>query len=145
MDVVELLAELEEVIEKGIEFPIIKRTILDKEKLLDIINDISLSIPEEIREAKAINEDRERILADAHRQAEAKIKETEHKVVSLIDEHEITRKANEKANEIIEKAQKEAKEIRLSSLKYADDLLARVERDVKEINDRIVTSRNELK
>ena len=145
MDVVELLAELEEVIEKGIEFPIIKKTILDKEKLLDIINDISLSIPEEIREAKAINEDRERILADAHRQAEAKIKETEHKVVSLIDEHEITRKANEKANEIIEKAQKEAKEIRLSSLKYADDLLARVERDVKEVNDRIVTSRNELK
>ena len=83
MDIVELLAELEELIEKGIEIPIIKKTFLDKEKLLDIINDISLSIPEEIREAKAINEDREKILSDAQRLADAKIKEAEHKVVSL--------------------------------------------------------------
>ena len=145
MDIVELLAELEELIEKGIEIPIIKKTFLDKEKLLDIINDISLSIPEEIREAKAINEDREKILSDAQRLADAKIKEAEHKVVSLIDEHEITRKATENTSVIIEKAQKEAKEIRLASLKYADDMLARVERDVNEINSRIVASRNELK
>lgn len=145
MDIVELLAELEELIEKGIEIPIIKKTFLDKEKLLDIINDISLSIPEEIREAKTINEDREKILSDAQRLADAKIKEAEHKVVSLIDEHEITRKATENASVIIEKAQKEAKEIRLASLKYADDMLARVERDVNEINSRIVASRNELK
>ncbi len=145
MDIVELLAELEELIEKGIEIPIIKKTFLDKEKLLDIINDISLSIPEEIREAKAINEDRDKILSDAQRLADAKIKEAEHKVVSLIDEHEITRKATENASVIIEKAQKEAKEIRLASLKYADDMLARVERDVNEINSRIVASRNELK
>ena len=145
MDIVELLAELEELIEKGIEIPIIKKTFLDKEKLLDIINDISLSIPEEIREAKAINEDREKILSDAQRLADAKIKEAEHKVVSLIDEHEITRKATENASVIIEKAQKEGKEIRLASLKYADDMLARVERDVNEINSRIVASRNELK
>lgn len=145
MDIVELLAELEELIEKGIEIPIIKKTFLDKEKLLDIINDISLSIPEEIREAKAINEDRDKILSDAQRLADAKIKEAEHKVVSLIDEHEITRKATENASVIIEKAQKEGKEIRLASLKYADDMLARVERDVNEINSRIVASRNELK
>ncbi len=145
MDIVELLAELEEIIEKGFEVPIIKKAFLDKERMLDIINDISLSIPDEIREAKAINEDRERILSDAQRVADAKIKEAEHKVVSLIDEHEITRKATENADDIIDKAQKEGKEIRLASLKYADDMLARVERDINEINARLVASRNELK
>lgn len=145
MDVVELLAELEETIEKGIEIPIIKKSFLDKEKLLDIINDISLSIPEEIRNAKNITADRERILADAQRQADIKIKEAEHKAISMIDEHEITRKANETAEEIIEKAKKESKEIRLASLKYADDMLSRVERDINEIGNRIIASRNELK
>ena len=145
MDVVELLAELEETIEKGIEIPIIKKSFLDKEKLLDIINDISLSIPEEIRNAKNITADRERILADAQRQADMKIKEAEHKAISMIDEHEITRKANETAEEIIEKAKKESKEIRLASLKYADDMLSRVERDINEIGNRIIASRNELK
>ena len=145
MDVVELLAELEETIEKGIEIPIIKKTFLDKEKLLDIINDISLNMPEEIRSAKNISDDREKILADAQRQTDMKIKEAEHTAISLIDEHEITRKANEAAEDIIEKAKKESKEIRLASLKYADDMLARVERDINEIGNRIVNSRNELK
>lgn len=145
MDVVELLAELEEVVEKGIEIPFIKKTFLDKDKLLDIINDISLAIPEEIRNAKSVTADRERILAEAQRQADAKIKEAEHRAISLIDEHEITRKANEAAEEIIEKAKKESMEIRLASRKYADDLLARVERDINEVNNRIIASRNELK
>ena len=145
MDVVELLAELEETIEKGIEIPIIKKSFLDKEKLLDIINDISLSIPEEIRNAKTITADRERILADAQKQADMKIKEAEHRAISMIDEHEITRKANETAEEIIEKSKKESKEIRLASLKYADDMLSRVERDINEISNRIIASRNELK
>lgn len=145
MDVVELLAELEEVVEKGIEIPFIKKTFLDKDKLLDIINDISLAIPEEIRNAKSVTADRERILAEAQRQADSKIKEAEHRAISLIDEHEITRKANEAAEEIIEKAKKESMEIRLASRKYADDLLARVERDINEVNNRIIASRNELK
>lgn len=145
MEVVELLAELEELIEKGIEIPVIKKTFLDKEKLLDLINDISLAIPEELREAKSIIEDRDRIINDARRQAEAKIKEAEHKVVALIDEHEITRKANEKANEIIEKAQREGKDIRLASYNFTASLLDKVERSVDEIKKTVVASKNELK
>ena len=145
MEVVELLAELEELIEKGVEIPVIKKTFLDKEKLLDIINDISLAIPDELREAKSIIEDRNRIINDAKKQADAKIKETEHKVIALIDEHEITRKANEKANEIIEKAQRESKDIRIASYNFTSSLLEKVERNVDEIKKIVVTSKNELK
>ena len=145
MEVVELLAELEEIIEKGIEIPVVKKTFLDKDKLLDLINDISLAIPDELREAKSVLEDRDRILSDARRQAEAKIKEAEHKMVALIDEHEITRKANEKATEIIEKAQREGKDIRLASYKFTETLLDRVERTVDEVKKTVVASKNELK
>lgn len=145
MEVVELLAELEEIIEKGVEIPVIKKTFLDKEKLLDLINDISLAIPEELREAKSIIEDRDRIINDAKRQAEAKIKEAEHKVVALIDEHEITKRANEKANEIIEKAQREGKDIRLASYNFTTSLLEKVERNVDEVKKIVVASKNELK
>ena len=133
MEVVELLAELEEIIEKGIEIPVIKKTFLDKDKLLDLINDISLAIPDEFREAKSVLEDRDKILSDARRQADAKIKEAEHKMVTLIDEHEITRKANEKAAEIIEKAQKEGKDILIGfNPKFLIDAL-------RVIDDEIVT------
>ena len=60
-------------------------------------------------------------------EADAKIKEVEQKILGLIDEHEITKKAVANANEIIAKAQKDGKEIRLASLKFADEILEKVE------------------
>ena len=144
MDVVELLAELEETIEKGIEIPIIKKSFLDKEKLLDIINDISLSIPEEISNAKTITADRERILADAQRQADMKIKEAEHKAISMIDEHEITRKAYEQKAEIIETANEMSREISKGTKDYADNVLGKIEVVLEDALKTIQTNRREL-
>ena len=123
MDVIELLSELEEIIEKGFEIPIVKKTFIDKERVMEIINDISLQLPDELRVAKSIAEDSKRIIQDAQKQADAKIKEAEHKIMALVDEHEITKQATANANDIISKAQKDGREIKLAAIKYADDLL----------------------
>lgn len=145
MDVIELLGELEEIIEKGFEIPIIKKTFIDKEKVLEIINDISLQLPDEIRVAKSIAEDSKKIIADAQKQADAKIKEAEHKIMALVDEHEITKQATANANDIISKAQKDGREIKLAAIKFADDLLERVETDVKAVNEKIRQGRESLR
>ena len=71
MDVIELLSELEEIIEKGFEIPIVKKTIIDKEQVMELINDISLQLPDELRVAKSIAEDSKRIIQDAQKQADA--------------------------------------------------------------------------
>ncbi len=145
MDVIELLSELEEVIEKGFEIPIIKKTFIDKEQVMELINDISLQLPDELRVAKSIAEDSKRIINDAQKQADAKIKEAEHKIMSLVDEHEITKQANATANDIVSKAQKDGREIKLAAIKYADDLLERVETDVKSVNEKIKQCREGLR
>ena len=100
MDVIEMLSELEEIIEKGFEIPLVKKTFIDKETVMSLINDISLQLPDELRVAKSIAEDSKKIIADAQRQADAKIKEAEHKIMGLVDEHEITRQAIVKKNQI---------------------------------------------
>lgn len=145
MDVIEMLSELEEIIEKGFEIPIIKKTFIDKEAVMSLINDISLQLPDELRVAKSIAEDSKRIINDAQRQADAKIKEAEHKIMGLVDEHEITKQATANANDIISKAQKDGREIKLAAIKFADELLERVENDVKAMSDKLRQGRENLR
>lgn len=135
MDIIELLGELEDLIDKGFELPIIKKSFINKEEVLEIIGDISLQLPEELRLAKSIAADRERILADAQKQADQIIKGAEGKIVSLIDEHEITKQATAKANEIIARAQANSREIRLGTLQFADDILQKAQTDLKSLNE----------
>lgn len=145
MDVLELLSELEDIIDKGFEIPLAKKTLVNKEQVLSLINDISIQLPDELRVAKSIAEDSKRIITDAQKQADAKIKEVESKILALIDEHEITKKAVANANEIIAKAQKDGREIRLASLKFADDILEKVETDFQAVNERVKQCRSELR
>lgn len=145
MDVIEMLSELEEIIEKGFEIPIVKKTFIDKEEVMSLINDISLQLPDELRVAKSIAEDSKRIINDAQKQADAKIKEAEHKIMGLVDEHEITKQATANANDIISKAQKDGREIKLAAIKFADELLERVENDVKAMSDKLRQGRENLR
>ena len=85
-DVIELLSELEDIIDKGFEIPFVKKTLVNKEQILSIINDISIQLPDELRVAKSIAEDSKRIISDAQKQADAKVKEVENKIVDIIVE-----------------------------------------------------------
>lgn len=135
MDVIELLGELEDLVDRGFEMPIIHKTFINKEDVLEIIGDISLQLPEELRMAKNVAADRERILADAQKQADQIIRGAEEKIVALIDEHEITKQATARANEIVAKAQANSREIRLGTMKFADDILQRTQKNLKLVND----------
>ena len=144
-DVIELLSELEDIVDKGFEIPFAKKTLINKEQVLALINDISLQLPDELRMAKSVAEDRSRILADAQKQADLIIKNAEQKIISMIDEHEITKRATEQANEIVMKAQKNARDIRLGTLEYADNVLQRVDSTLKTMSETLQKSRSELR
>lgn len=145
MDVIELISELQEKVDKSFELPIVKKAFVNKEEIMNLIGDISLQLPDEIRMAKSITEERNRILADAQKQADIIIKNAEQKIISMIDEHEVTKRANEAANEIVVKAQKNAREIRLGTLEYSDSLLQKLEEQLKAVSDSIRQSRNDLR
>ena len=130
MDALELLDELETVIDKGVAVPFTGRCLLDKEDLLQLLQEVKLKLPKDLEEARWIKEERQRILKEAETEAEGMIKSAEDRMISMVDENEITRKARQQSDEIMEKAQLGAKEIYASSRQYADDLLASVEKVV---------------
>lgn len=145
MDILELISELEEKIDSSLEIPFIKKAFVNKEELMNLIGDISLQLPDEVRMAKQIAEDRTRILADAQKQADLIIKNAEQKIISMVDEHEITKRATEQADEIVAKAQKNARDIRIGTLEYSDNMLAQLDNSLKAMSDSIKQSRADLR
>lgn len=145
MEILSILETLEDVIEKSLTVPLIGKSLVDKEEILEIVKEIRLKLPDDIKQAKWVKEERQRILLEAQKEANNILKDAEGKIQSLVDEHEITKKAYEQANEIIANAQKNAREIRLGTREYADSLLNKVEEILQDTLQVIETNREELK
>jgi vacuolar-type H+-ATPase subunit H len=145
MEILAVLETLEDVVEKSVNMPFVGKCLVDKEEILEIIKEIRLKLPDDIKQAKWVKEERQRILLEAQKEANNIIKDAENRISSLIDEHEITKKAYEQANEIIANAQKNAREIRLGTREYADSILNKVEEILKDTIDVVQANRDELK
>lgn len=145
MEILAVLETLEDVVEKSVNMPFVGKCLVDKEEILEIIKEIRLKLPDDIKQAKWVKEERQRILLEAQKEANNIIKDAENRIASLVDEHEITKKAYEQANEIISNAQKNAREIRLGTREYADSILNKVEEILKDTIDVVQTNRDELK
>jgi len=174
MEVMLLLDALEDILEKAPNLPLSSKSVINKEELQEIIKDIRIKLPDEVKQAQwikeerqkilieakkdaeairreseeklqKIKEERQRVLAEAEREAEILKKEADKKIQDLIDESDIVKKANEQAKEIILAAQIDAKKIRLGSKAYADELLAELEKHAANILETIRSNREELK
>jgi vacuolar-type H+-ATPase subunit H len=145
MDVLKLIDEIEDIVEAGSSLPFSNKVMVDKAELLEIVKEIRIKLPDEIKQAAWIKEERQRILAEAQQDADTLLTETEGRLVELVDQDEITRKANARAEEIITKAQNNAKEIRLGSMEYADSLLLETQENLKEVIQLLNDNRKELR
>ncbi len=145
MEIFTLLENLEEVLTGGAKVPFSSKVLVDAEELRGIVEDIREKLPDELRQAKWVKEERQRILQDAQKESEEIIKEAETKLVSMIDDHEITKQAMSQKEEIIESANKVSREISMGTREYADALLERLEEILKETMGVIHNNRKELK
>ena len=145
MEVLEIIEILEDVVDKSVGIPFVGKSVIDRDELLDLIQEIRLSLPDDLKQAKWVKEERQRILLEAQKESSSMIKNAEEQIISMIDEHEITKKAYEQANEIITNAQNNARELRLGAMQYANDVMSKLEGGVVGVLDTIKENRKELK
>ena len=127
MDIMEIIDMMEETITKASSVPLTGKIMMDKEELLDFLQEMRLVYPEELKEAKWVKSERQRSLEEAEERADAVKKSAEETQERLIDEHEITRQAYEKAEAIREMSERDAREIKMDTDRYVDEILADVE------------------
>ena len=145
MEIYTFLDNLEELLESGAKVPFSSKVMVDAEELREIIEEMRLKIPDELKQAKWVKEERQRIIADAEAEAQKRLNDTQNQIVNMIDEHVITKQAQEQKEQILENANKVAKEISIGTREYADALLEKVEEVLKETIDVVHKYRKELK
>nr|WP_300005408.1 ATPase [Tissierella sp.] len=145
MDVLKLVDEIEDIVESGGNIPFTKKVMVDSEELLEIIKEIRLRMPDELRQATLIKEEKQKILSDAQSDAENIRNNAEYKIEELIEGEGISKKAEERAKEIITRAQSNAREIRLGAMEYADELFEETQEKLSEMIITINENRKELR
>ena len=145
MEIFTLLETLEDILERSKTLPFTEKAVIDKEEFFEIIKEIRLKLPDELKQAKWVKEERERILEQANKEANDVVKEAENRIISMIDEHEITKKAYEQKAEIIEAANEMSREISNGTKEYADNVLQGIEVALEDALKIIQNNRKELK
>lgn len=131
----QLIGEIEEYIESCKFQPLSNTKILvNKEELEELLVELRLRIPDEIKKYQKIISNQDAILNEARAQADAMVAEATAQTNELVNEHEIMQKAYAEANRVVEDAQaqaqaiideavNEANGIRQASINYTDDML----------------------
>ena len=142
--VLKLLEELEQVVDEGRSSPFSNKVQVDKDEIFEIIDEIKMKLPNEIKQSKWVIEERNKILVDAQKEADEMLKEAEVRLSKLVEEHAVTQKAYEQAAEIMDAAKKSAKEMRLGAIDYADDVMGVAEQRLIEMQDVIEQENRKL-
>lgn len=141
MEIFTLLEAIEELLENSKNVPFSGgKCIVGKDEILDIVKDIRLKLPDELKQAKWVKEERTRIIQEAQKEGEDIVKEAENRIIAMIDEHEITKKAYVEKQKIIDSANDMAREMSEATKEYADSILEDIEQTVIELKEKIDTA-----
>lgn len=121
------------------------KRMIDIEKMRNLIDDIRLNLPRELKEAKAIVADRESILKEAELQAEDIIKRAESKARALVSSEEVTKNAKEKATTMLNEASQKSRELQQTSIGYTDRSLAKGEEALTKALNELKAARTALR
>lgn len=106
------------------------KLIVDAQRSWDLIDQMRISVPEEVRQAQRVNQERDRIIAQAKEEASRIIELARQDATKFIEEHRITQQANELAVTIEARARREARNIQREADEYVMDVLSQLDADL---------------
>jgi vacuolar-type H+-ATPase subunit H len=131
MDILHLIDQLEALLNEGSHPPLVgKRVLLDEQRAWEIIDQMRVSIPDEVKKAKRINQERDRIIAQANEEATRIVELGRDEAQQLSSETEIARQAQARAQTILERAQREADALKADADDYTIQVLSKLEEDL---------------
>ncbi|HNT23605.1 MAG TPA: hypothetical protein PKM21_04525 [Anaerolineales bacterium] len=135
MDILQMIDRLEELLNESRPLPFTHNVIVDEDRMLDLIDQMRVSIPEEVKKAQQFLAQRDRLLAQAQEEANRTIAIAREKGEQLIERDPIVQAAQVQAQQIIEKAHGDGDAIRADADSYVYDTLTGLEVEL----DRVLT------
>jgi cell division septum initiation protein DivIVA len=131
LDIMFLLERLESQIATGTGVPRTRKVLVDKDAVLDLIDQLRVAVPEEIHAAKRINAEGERIIEKANEEATRVAARAQEQATYLIGEKGLTEAAQAEGRQIISEAMAAADDTRAGADEYASQILATLETEVR--------------
>ena len=139
----EMIADIEEYIENCKPAPFSSnKIIVEKEQIEELLRELRLRTPDEIKRYQKLISNKEAILADAKDQADSMLNAAKAHTQELVNEHEIMQRAYAEAEDIkeqayaqaqaiLDQATEEANQMRYGAVQYTDDMLANLQRIIE--------------
>ena len=138
MNAIEILDLMDEMLDKAWNMPMSNgKCVINADRMRELIDDIKRNLPQEIKQARLIVQDRTDILSDAHKEADQLVKAAEEKARRLVDQNEITKVAKQNAMEMVQNAQAQARSLKKAANEYVDELLGKNERQLLEAANQV--------
>jgi cell division septum initiation protein DivIVA len=122
-----------------------EKCIIERDSVLNILDEIKAQLPMELAEAKRLVSARDEFIANAKREAEAIRRTAEDQARQLVEQQEIVRVAKARSNELVSSAEDKSKELRRAANEYFDDALRRTEEAVTAALNEVRQSRQRFR
>lgn len=137
MDILYLVDRIEAILHAGQKVPFSSKVMVDEHETMDVLDQMRVVIPEEIKTARRLNQDRERITQQAETEAERIISHARERVEQMLQDNDLVQAAQQRAEDILARADAHAEEIRAGADQYALDVLRALEAHMKKTMDTV--------
>jgi cell division septum initiation protein DivIVA len=137
MDILHLVDRLEELFNESRPIPLTHNVIVDEDRFLDIIDQMRISIPEEVKKAQQVYSQKDRVLAQAQEEVNRTLALAREKADQLVEKDGLTQEAEKRAGQILEQARMEAENIKAGADQYAMDSLLNLEMELERVMNQV--------
>ena len=130
MDILQLVDRLEDLLNQSRPLWFTNNVIVDEDKMLDIIDQMRVAIPDEIKKSQQFLAQRDRIFAQAQEEANRTIAIAREKSEQLVERDSIVQAAKARADEIVRQSQADIEQIRRESDEYVVETLTKLEMEL---------------
>jgi vacuolar-type H+-ATPase subunit H len=137
MDILHLVDRLEELFNESRTLPFTRNAVVDEDKMLDIIDQMRVTIPNEVKQAQQVLGQRDRFLAQAQEEANRIVALAREKAEQLVEREAIVKNATARAEQIMAQARAEAQTTRRDADDYVVDGLQRLDAELTRLQTQI--------
>ncbi len=144
MDLASRIQQLEDLVRDAKSMPLSSSALLNRDEVLELIEEMKDALPEEVKQARWVVKDREELLTKARRDAEAMVEQARDEQLRLASHEAVVQRAQEESERIVQDAEADARKLRLEAEDYVDAKLAQLESALQRILEDMIGSNESL-
>ncbi len=137
MDILHLIDRLEELFNESRALPFTHNVVVDEDRMLDIIDQMRISIPEEVKKAQQLLNQSDRVLAQAEEKANRTTELAKEKANEMTSEDTLIHEAQRRADNILDQARADAEATRADADSYVVETLSSVEDELSRLLNQV--------